>query len=174
MDSSDSLLASRLLRGDEEAFDQFFERAFGPVYQQALTRTGGDEDAAEAVAKATLCSVFRNPGTIPPRGHVEVAGIRKARLRSAVHAEWQAETTRRAQKRVFTALVVAAVLAAIVIWVNCAGSRRRAPTPQSMTYLQVFLPGLPLQLPEQQSPFEVHASPGAPSVHPPPPQSSSI
>ncbi len=52
---SDRRLARRMLRGEEEAFEEFFERHFPGLYRFARTRLGGDADAAEEVAQVTLC-----------------------------------------------------------------------------------------------------------------------
>ena len=53
--TGDRLLAARLVRGDEEAFETFFEGYFPPLYRFALSRLGQDADAAEEVVQATLC-----------------------------------------------------------------------------------------------------------------------
>lgn len=50
----DRKLARRLLRGDQRAFDQFFEENFARLYRFALTRLGGDTNAAEDVAQVAL------------------------------------------------------------------------------------------------------------------------
>lgn len=55
---ADRFLVARLLRGDEEAFTEFFDRSFGPLYRFALPRVG-DEDAAEEVVQTTLCRAVR-------------------------------------------------------------------------------------------------------------------
>ncbi len=56
-------LVARLLRGDEEAFTEFFEASFGPLYRFALPRVGGDADAAEEVVQTTLCRAVRKLAT---------------------------------------------------------------------------------------------------------------
>ena len=58
IEHADRFLVARLLRGDEEAFTEFFDRNFGPLYRFALPRVG-DEDAAEEVVQATLCRAVR-------------------------------------------------------------------------------------------------------------------
>ena len=59
----DRTLVRRLVRGDERAFEEFFETYFPRLYRFALVRLNGDEDAAEEVAQATLCQVVRKLGT---------------------------------------------------------------------------------------------------------------
>jgi len=54
----DRLLVKRLVRGDERAFEEFFDAYFPRLYRFALVRLDGDEDAAEEVAQATLCKVI--------------------------------------------------------------------------------------------------------------------
>jgi RNA polymerase sigma-70 factor, ECF subfamily len=48
-----------MLRGDEDAFEMFFDWMFPRVYRFALTRVGGREDAAEDIAQTTLCQGIR-------------------------------------------------------------------------------------------------------------------
>jgi RNA polymerase sigma-70 factor, ECF subfamily len=55
---ADRFLVARLLRGDEEAFAEFFDRNFAPLVRFALPRVG-DEHAAEEVVQATLCRAVR-------------------------------------------------------------------------------------------------------------------
>ena len=137
-ESSDRLLVGRLLRGDEGAFSQFFDASFDPLFRLAVPDMGDDEDAAEEVVQATLCRAVRTLDTWRAEAPLlawltticrrEIAaysgerkkagGDRAGRVRSAVHAEWQADTTRRAKKRVFTALGVAAALLAIIVFFN--------------------------------------------------------
>jgi RNA polymerase sigma-70 factor (ECF subfamily) len=45
----------RLLRGQEEAFEEFFRCYFPRLYRFALTRLSYDEDTAEEIVQATLC-----------------------------------------------------------------------------------------------------------------------
>ena len=51
----DKELATRILKGDEAAFEQFFEGHFPGLYRFALARLNGDECAAEEAAQVTLC-----------------------------------------------------------------------------------------------------------------------
>lgn len=58
IEHADRFLVARLLRGDEDAFAEFFDRNFAALYRFALPRTG-DEDAAEEVVQTTLCRAVR-------------------------------------------------------------------------------------------------------------------
>jgi len=51
---SDLALARRLHTGDEAAFEEFFTGYFPRVYRFALTRLGGNEDAAEEITQCVL------------------------------------------------------------------------------------------------------------------------
>lgn len=55
----DRALARAMLAGDEAAFDRFFDLYFPGLYRFALTRVGGDHDAAEEAAQATVCRAVR-------------------------------------------------------------------------------------------------------------------
>lgn len=56
---TDLELVRRLLRGDEAAFQQFFEAAYPALYRFALPRIDFDHDAAGEVAQAVLCKAIR-------------------------------------------------------------------------------------------------------------------
>jgi RNA polymerase sigma-70 factor (ECF subfamily) len=58
IEHADRFLVARLLRGDEDAFAEFFNGNFAPLYRFALPRVG-DEDAAEEVVQTTLCRAVR-------------------------------------------------------------------------------------------------------------------
>jgi RNA polymerase sigma-70 factor (ECF subfamily) len=58
----DSGLLRRLLHGDEEAFQEFFDAHFSRLYRFALTRVG-DEDTAEEIVQETLIQAMRKLGT---------------------------------------------------------------------------------------------------------------
>jgi RNA polymerase sigma-70 factor, ECF subfamily len=60
---TDRALVARLLKGDEEAFGEFFELMFPRIYRFALARVGDREDAAEDIAQATLCQAMRKLST---------------------------------------------------------------------------------------------------------------
>lgn len=57
--ASDRFLVARMLRGDENAFTEFFDASFSSLFRFALPRVAGDEDAAEEVVQATLCRAMR-------------------------------------------------------------------------------------------------------------------
>jgi len=63
MGSDERQLVSRMLSGDEHAFAEFFDGYFPGLYRFALTRLGGDEDAAEEVVQATMGAAMRKIGT---------------------------------------------------------------------------------------------------------------
>jgi RNA polymerase sigma-70 factor (ECF subfamily) len=52
------VLVTRLVRGEEEAFEEFFAAYFPRLYRFALARLGHDHDAAEDVVQATLCKAI--------------------------------------------------------------------------------------------------------------------
>ena len=52
---TDRALVKRILRGDEEAFEEFFRCYFPRLFRFALARLKYDRDAAEEVVQATLC-----------------------------------------------------------------------------------------------------------------------
>jgi RNA polymerase sigma-70 factor (ECF subfamily) len=58
----ESVLLRRLRRGDEEAFQQFFDIHFPRLYRFALTRVG-DQDAAEEIVQVTLIQAIRRLAT---------------------------------------------------------------------------------------------------------------
>jgi RNA polymerase sigma-70 factor, ECF subfamily len=62
-DHADRFLAGRLLRGDEDAFTDFFEASFAPLFRFALPRLDGDEDAAEEIVQTTLVRAVRKLST---------------------------------------------------------------------------------------------------------------
>lgn len=57
--SIDKVLVRRLIRGDQRAFDEFFDGYFPRLYRFALVRTRGDADAAEEIVQNTLIQVLR-------------------------------------------------------------------------------------------------------------------
>ena len=52
-------LVRRMLRGDEEAFDRFFEATYPALHRFVLARLGGDRDAASEIAQAAICKAIR-------------------------------------------------------------------------------------------------------------------
>jgi DNA-directed RNA polymerase specialized sigma24 family protein len=133
---NDRVLMSRLMRGDEEAFAEFFEGSIGPLSQLARERTRGDESAADAAVRRTLVEAVRNLDSWRGRTSVQswlatiyadaarsvsAADDSAGSIRETVHREWQAVTTRRAQKRVLTSLAFAILLGTIILLFNCPG-----------------------------------------------------
>ena len=51
----DLATAQRILRGDQRAFRELFDRFFPRLYRFALARSGGDHDVASEVVQQTLC-----------------------------------------------------------------------------------------------------------------------
>jgi hypothetical protein len=136
VEQSDRILMSRVIRGDEEAFAEFFDTNFGELHAYALSRAGNEAAADDVVRRTFLESVrmletWRGQSpvitwlktisqTVPREPAPEP--IDHAALREAVHLEWQEITTRRAQKRVFTSLVLAIIVAFIILLFNCPGA----------------------------------------------------
>ena len=60
---SERRLVRRLLLGEEEAFEAFFEDYFPRLYRFAMARMGRDADAAEEVVQATLCNAVSSLDT---------------------------------------------------------------------------------------------------------------
>ena len=58
--STEKELISRMLAGDERAFNTFFTNYFPRVYRFALPRLGGDVEATKDVVQATMTKVIRN------------------------------------------------------------------------------------------------------------------
>jgi RNA polymerase sigma-70 factor (ECF subfamily) len=59
MDSSDDKhLVSRMLDGEQRAFDEFFNGYFDRLYRFALVRLNHDADAAEDVVQQTMCKAI--------------------------------------------------------------------------------------------------------------------
>src|SRR5688572_18629952 len=59
----DRFLVARLLRDDENAFAEFFDANFAPLFRFALPRVDGDADAAEEVVQTALCRAVRKLAT---------------------------------------------------------------------------------------------------------------
>lgn len=51
----DKLLAKRLERGDQRAFDEFFGDHFPRLYRFTAARVGPDEDAIKEIVQRTMC-----------------------------------------------------------------------------------------------------------------------
>jgi RNA polymerase sigma-70 factor (ECF subfamily) len=59
-DTSDRTLIAAMLEGDQAAFNRFFDIYSSRVYRFALTRLGGDVEAAEEVVQSTLVKAMRS------------------------------------------------------------------------------------------------------------------
>ncbi|MGD9842585.1 MAG: RNA polymerase sigma factor [Steroidobacteraceae bacterium] len=59
MHFEDRRLVTRLLKGEQRAFDEFFTANFDRLYRFAMTRMN-DADAAKDVVQETLCRALRN------------------------------------------------------------------------------------------------------------------
>ena len=68
--TEDLALVRRMLAGDEDAFDGFFDAHFAPLYRFALARMGHDEDGAEDVVQATLARAITKLATF--RGEAQL------------------------------------------------------------------------------------------------------
>ena len=56
---SDAELVRRMLAGDADAFDRFFDAAYPALFRFALPRLAGNHDAAGEVAQAAICQAIR-------------------------------------------------------------------------------------------------------------------
>ena len=54
-DTCEQHLVKRMLAGEDEAFEEFFEGCFPGLYRFAMARLRHDADAAEEVVQSTLC-----------------------------------------------------------------------------------------------------------------------
>ncbi len=61
--SQDKALVERMLRGDERAFQVFFDECFPGLYRFALSHMGFEPAAAEEIAQATLCKAIAKLAT---------------------------------------------------------------------------------------------------------------
>ncbi len=59
----DSLLARRILRGDQRAFRELFDEFFPRLYRFAHVRLGGNADDAREVVQITFCKAFERLNT---------------------------------------------------------------------------------------------------------------
>jgi RNA polymerase sigma-70 factor (ECF subfamily) len=53
----DRAIVARILAGDEEAFEAFFNEYFSRLYRFAMARLSNNQDAAEEVVQSALCNV---------------------------------------------------------------------------------------------------------------------
>jgi RNA polymerase sigma-70 factor, ECF subfamily len=56
---TDLELVRRMIRGDQAAFERFFDATYPALYRFALPRLDFDRDAAAEVAQATICKAIR-------------------------------------------------------------------------------------------------------------------
>ena len=59
----DRRLAERLLAGDQQTFDRFFDENFARLYRFALSRLRGDSDAAEEIVQITMTRAIQKLNT---------------------------------------------------------------------------------------------------------------
>lgn len=86
-ETSDKALASRLIAGDERAFDEFFDACFAPMYRYALSRLDGDADAAEEVAQNAMMKAVRKLDTY--RGEAALLSWLLTFCRHEISAWWE-------------------------------------------------------------------------------------
>jgi RNA polymerase sigma-70 factor (ECF subfamily) len=60
--NSDRHLAERMRKGDQRAFDEFFNAYFDRLYRFALVRMNHDENLAEDVVQQTMCKAMEKIG----------------------------------------------------------------------------------------------------------------
>ena len=76
-------LIRRMLGGDEQAFEAFFNAYFARVYRFALPRLNGDADATREVVQSTLAKAMRRIGDF--RGNRRCS---RGSARSAAGRQW--------------------------------------------------------------------------------------
>lgn len=87
--TSDKTLVKRLLAGDEEAFEEFFNGYFPRLFRFALARLDNDPDAAEEVTQVTLTKVLTKLGTY--RGEARLFTWLCTFCRHEISAYWRRE-----------------------------------------------------------------------------------
>lgn len=90
--TADRHLVKRLLRGDERAFEDFFEAYFPRLYRFALVRTRHDAEAAEEIVQATLTQVVRKLHTY--RGEAALFSWLCTFCRHEISAHYRRENAR--------------------------------------------------------------------------------
>lgn len=90
--TADRHLVKRLLRGDERAFEDFFEAYFPRLYRFALVRTRHDAEAAEEIVQATLTQVVRKLHTY--RGEAALFSWLCTFCRHEISAHYRRESAR--------------------------------------------------------------------------------
>ena len=91
-EASDRTLVKRLLAGDEEAFEEFFNGYFPRLYRFALARLDNSPDAAEEIAQVTLTKVVSKLGTY--RGEARLFTWLCTFCRHEISAYWRRENRR--------------------------------------------------------------------------------
>ena len=85
---TDVKLASRLLKGDERAFDAFFASYFPRLYRFALVRLDNDHDLAEETAQNVLCQAISKMSTY--RGEAALFSWLCTFCRHEISKQWKA------------------------------------------------------------------------------------
>lgn len=94
---NDKTLAARMLRGEERAFDEFFDSYFPPMYRFALGRVDGNAGAAEDVVQSAMAKAVRKLDTF--RGEAMLLTWLLTFCRHEIGAYWR--TQRREPSAVF-------------------------------------------------------------------------
>jgi len=85
-ETGDRALASRMIAGDEGAFEEFFGAYFAPMYRYALGRVDGNADAAEEVAQSAMSKAVTKLATY--RGEAALLSWLLTFCRHEIGAYW--------------------------------------------------------------------------------------
>ncbi len=85
---ADVKLVSRVLRGDQRAFDAFFASYFPRLYRFALVRLDNDHDLAEETAQTVLCQAISKMSTY--RGEAALFSWLCTFCRHEISKQWKA------------------------------------------------------------------------------------
>ena len=85
---ADVKLVSRLLKGDQRAFDAFFATYFPRLYRFALVRLDNDHDLAEETAQTVLCQAISKMSTY--RGEAALFTWLCTFCRHEISKQWKA------------------------------------------------------------------------------------
>ena len=95
-------LIQRMLAGDEQAFEAFFNAYFARVYRFALPRLNGDTDATREVVQAALAKAIMSPsfqiafnkvkGSVPARTDVATTELDACGQKGAADLKAAAES----------------------------------------------------------------------------------
>lgn len=88
----DRRLVSRLLDGDEAAFDALIDQYYPRLYRFAYSRLSGDGDAAEEIVQATLVKIIENLSKF--RGEASLFTWMCAFCRFEIAASWRKKSGR--------------------------------------------------------------------------------